>query len=95
MNKKLNTILFIIVATLVCLSIMAILSLVPLIIFWHFFVPNLDTMSSTIISMVLITAAVIGTFPIYSAIIKQFQKRVPMEKYFDPMFTNLFKKNRP
>lgn len=92
MNKKLNTVLFILAASLLNIVIMAVLAFVPIILFWHFFAKSLDQTVVVFISMFLITGAILGTFAIYNIIMKKFSEKVELEKYFDPLFTSLFKR---
>lgn len=92
MNKKLNTVLFILAASLLNIIIMGVLAIVPLILFWHFFVKTLDQTVVVFISMFIITSSILGTFAIYNVIMKKFSEKVELEKYFDPLFTSLFKR---
>jgi membrane associated rhomboid family serine protease len=86
MNKKLNTFLFILGATVVNLLIVIALFLLLLFLFVQFLAPLLAeevAMWGTIFTFVV---AVALSFIIYQALIKQLTKRIDMNKYFDPIF---------
>jgi hypothetical protein len=85
MNKGLNTVLFIVGATLFNLIIMAVLFIVPLLILIAIFRESLGNVIG-VVSIVLFLAAAVGSFFIYGFVMKKVAVRVDMEKYFQPLF---------
>lgn len=86
MNKKLNTFLFILAATVINLTLM-ILLLVLMLVLMGTLVP--EDSSPALVQMLLLLSfliAVGGAFGLYSLIIKLVTKRIDMEKYFHPIF---------
>lgn len=86
MNKKLNTLLFILGATVVNLTLMVLL-LVLMLVLVGTLVP--EDSSPALVQMLLLFAFLIaigGAFGIYTLLIKMVTKRVDMEKYFHPIF---------
>lgn len=81
MNKKLNTGLFILGATVINLVIMAVLVILGL-----FLLSKLPESIIPIGTVVIFFIAIIGAFFIYHRIVKFISKRVNMDKYFDPIF---------
>ena len=87
MNKKLNTFLFIICATLLNVIIAVLGFLVLTILYIRFLMPAMpETVQSWIFSFIFISAIVIS-FVLYRIIFKYLQKKVDVEKYFDPIFS--------
>ena len=81
MNKKVNTALFILGATVVNIGIMAVLVIAGL-----FVLSRLPESIIPIGTIVVFFVAIIGAFFIYHRIVKFISKRVNMDKYFDPIF---------
>jgi len=81
MNKKLNTGLFILGATVVNIGIMAVLVVLGL-----FILSKLPESFIPIGTVLVFFIAIIGAFFIYHRIVKFISKRVNMDKYFDPIF---------
>ena len=92
MNKKANTILFILGATVFNLLTMAILFLVPLAILLFLFRDS-ESLGNFIgiVSLLLFFAALVGSFFVYGFVMKKISAKVDMDKYFDP----IFKKKKP
>ncbi len=84
MNKKLNTAIFLVAATVVNIGIMlavfvALLVLVTLI-------ARDNAQLTSILWVVSFFVAIVATFFLYSVVMKLFQKKVDMDKYFHPIF---------
>lgn len=86
MNKKLNTALFMIVATALNLVIMLVLLFGPLIPYIRFVAPHVDQIVTTVAVIVIFIVAIVGTYLLYNLIMKKFMQKVDMDKYFDPIF---------
>ena len=86
MNKKTNTFLFIVVATLFNIFIMIVLMII------FFAVPPIlirgEAYKKVIpyLMPILFLAAIVLTFFIYNLIMKYVSKKIDMEKYFHPIF---------
>jgi hypothetical protein len=85
MNKKTNTILFILGATVFNLITMAILFFVPLLILLMLFRENLGSYFG-ILTIFLFIGALVGSFVIYGFVMKRISAKVDMDKYFEPIF---------
>ncbi len=86
MNRKLNTILFLIGATLVNILVMVLLFLIFFVLFARFVAPSVAPEAGQYILLGLFVLSVIGTYFIYHRIIAALQKRVQLEKHFGPIF---------
>ncbi len=86
MNKKANTFLFIIIATLFNIFVMLVLMVV------FFTIPPIllrgqaYTKVMPYLMPILFLAAIVSTFFIYNLIMKYVSKKIDMEKYFHPIF---------
>ena len=86
MNKKVNTLLFILCATLFNVLI-ALLSFTVLLFLYVKFLLTLIPESGRFWGFILIfLAAVAISFFVYRVILKYLMKKVDVEKYFDPFF---------
>jgi len=87
MNKKTNTIIFIIAATVFNIIITMICFLVILVLYSRFFFPRLPEESITWALPVIFVLSIVASIFIYRLVIKILMKKVDMEKYFDPIFS--------
>ncbi len=85
MRKKLNTLLFMVGATVANIIIMMILLLVPFIVFTRFWASYVPDMLRTPIYVLIIVLSIVGTYFIYNAVINKIMKKVDMDKYFHPI----------
>jgi len=86
MNKKVNTLLFILCATVFNVFV-ALLSFVTFTILYSKFLMDRMPESSGPWSFALIfLAAIVISFLVYRLVLKYLQKKVDFEKYFDPLF---------
>jgi hypothetical protein len=86
MNKKTNTVLFVLGATVVNIIMMIVLFLVLFVLFDRFLAPNIGEGIVPVFMLLIFIISVGGTYFIYHKLIKLVQARVDMEKYFDPIF---------
>lgn len=87
MNKKTNTVLFVLGATVANIIIMIVLFLALFILFGRFIAPNVADGAVPVFMLLIFVFSVGGTYFIYHKLIKLIQARVDMEKHFDPIFT--------
>jgi len=92
MNKKTNTLLFIIGATIANIIIMAILFFLGFFIASRFLSQDAPPNVILIVFMLIFICSVMGSFLIYHRIIKLISKKIDMEKYFHPIFKRRSKK---
>lgn len=86
MNRRLNTILFLIGATLVNILVMVLLFLILFVLFARFVAPSVPPETGQFILLALFVVSVAGTYFVYHRIIAALQKRVALEQYFGPIF---------
>ena len=86
MNKKLNTVLFILGATLFNIVVMIILFFVLMVIFARFLAPALPPGANQIILLVLFVASVALTYLLYHRIMRYLTTKYDMETYMSPLF---------
>ena len=84
MNKKLNTAVFLVVATAVNIGIMLVVFVGLMVAVTLIARENQQLMS--VLYIVAFFLSIVATFLLYSLIMKLFQKKVDMEKYFHPIF---------
>ena len=92
MNKKLNTLLFILCATLFNILI-AILSFFLLLLFYARFIMTLlpEGGRSWGFTLIFLLSIAISFF-VYRIVLKYLLSKVEVEKYFDPLFVRKYKK---
>ncbi|GBU27889.1 hypothetical protein R84B8_01432 [Treponema sp. R8-4-B8] len=86
MNKKVNTILFVLGATLFN-TIVAVISFIVLIILYGKFIfPKIpESGYGWAASLILLASIAISIF-VYRAVLKYFINKINVEQYFDPLF---------
>jgi uncharacterized membrane protein (DUF485 family) len=95
MNKKVNTILFILGATVFNILV-AVLSFILLILFYARFLANVMPEGSHQWGLTFILLASIAvSFVVYRNLLKYMLTKVEVEKYFDPLFVRKYKKPPP
>ena len=87
MNKKANTVLFIIGGTIFNVLVTIISFLVFLIIYSKFFYGRVSENFAAWLLPVFFVAAIAASFLVYRLAIKILMKKIDMEKYFDPIFS--------
>ena len=86
MNKKVNTLLFIIGATVVNIVIMGLLFLLGFIIVSRLLPQDVSPNLLLISFMLIFLGSIFGSFFIYHKLIGFLSKKIDMEKYFHPIF---------
>ena len=92
MNKKANTILFILGATLFNILV-AVISFIGLTVLYARYIMALIPESSRAwgFSLIFIMSIIIS-FLVYRYLLKYLLKKIDVEKYFDPLFVRRYKK---
>ena len=86
MNKKTNTLIFILVATVVNVILTIVCFLVLLLIYSQLIFPMLPEESVAWALPILFVLSIVASLIIYRLLIKLMMKKVDMDKYFDPIF---------
>ncbi len=94
MNKKLNTVLFFLVATTVNIVLILFLALVVFVPYALFLARLLPGPVNLLLLFVIFVGSMAGSLPLYRKLVEQFQKRVDVEKYFDPIVRSASKRGR-
>lgn len=85
MSKKTNTVLFMLVATLVNIIIMIILFIVGFVLIGQFVNPE-DTTAASIWTMVVFVVAIGGSFFIYNLLVKAINKKFQLDDKLAPLW---------
>jgi len=88
MNKKSNTLFFILGATIFNIIITVLLFIILILLFTRFIIPVLPEQYHVWGFPVIFIAAIIVSFFAYRFVLNQLMKRFPLEKYFSPLFSN-------
>jgi len=92
MNKKLNTILFILGATLFNIIVAVISFIIFAIIYARYIFPILPPAGQSWgFSLIFLSSIAVSIF-VYRIVLKALLKKVEVEKYFDPLFVRRHKK---
>jgi hypothetical protein len=86
MNKKINTVLFVLGATVVNIILMICLALLGLYILSLLPLQQMGGGVRSILMIVVFIGSVVGTFFLYHALVKLVSKRIDMDKHFHPIF---------
>ncbi len=86
MNKKTNTVLFILGATVVNIVIMLAIFIGLFVLYARFVAPTVSTTINQLITFVIFIGSVALTYLIYHRLIKLLSKKMDMDKHFDPIF---------
>jgi hypothetical protein len=93
MNKKVNTIVFILGATVFNILITVLFFLLLLIGYAKFLLPTLPEGAQTWSFPLIFIAAMAIAFIIYRRVIRFLMSKIDMEKYFDPLFVKRQRKD--
>ena len=93
MNKKANTILFILGATVFNILITVLFFLLLLIAYAKLLLPIMPEVTQTWSFPIIFIASLVIAFIIYRYAIRFLMKKIDMEKYFDPLFVRKQRKN--
>ena len=92
MSQKINTIFFLVTATLVNLIIMAVFIIVPFFLYMRFLAPHMPKDLTFIPIIVILVGATIGTYISYNALMRKIATKLDFEKHFDPLIKPFVKK---
>jgi hypothetical protein len=93
-NKKLNTALFFVVATALNIALVMVLALALFVPYALWIAPLVPPPANLIALVVVVVGSMAGSFPIYRRLVDWFQKKVDVEKYFDPIVKSSGKSRR-
>ena len=86
MNKKANTVLFLLGATVFNLLLMFILIILFLVLISVVFRDSLGPNLISIMMIVVFVGSIAASFFIYSRVVKWLSRKIDMDKYFIPLF---------
>jgi len=86
MNKKLTTLLFLVVATLFNIVIIVVLFIVGFVLLGQFVLPVVSAPVGQILLIVLFCGVVVAGYIIYSKTLRWMQKRYNTDKFLTPIF---------
>jgi len=86
MNKKVNTILFILGATLFNVIVAIVTFIILLVIYAKFLFPIIPQSGYSWVFTLIFLASIAASIFVYRAVLKYFQKKIDIEHYFDPLF---------
>lgn len=89
MNKKINTVLFVLGATVINIIVMAILFLVCVFLIARFADPESPMLPLWLGMMFLVSIG--GSFFLYTLAMRKITAKYDLEKYLDPIFTKKLK----
>jgi len=92
MNKKLNSILFILCATLFNIIIALISFVVFTLLYLRFLIPKLPEASRSWAFTSIFLVSIGVSFLIYRVVLKYLINKIEIEKYFDPLFVRKHRK---
>jgi hypothetical protein len=94
MNKKLNTAIFFLVATVINIAMILVLALIVFIPYALFVASHVPPMANLVVLVLIFLGSMAGSFPLYRKLVEWFQKKVAFEKYFDPIIRQSSKRGR-
>jgi hypothetical protein len=86
MNKKANTVLFVLGATVFNLLIMFVLIVLFLVLISVVFRDSLNPTVISILMILVFVGSIAASFFIYSRVVKWLYRKIDMDKYFMPLF---------
>ena len=86
MNKKVNTILFIVGATFFNILVTVLIFLLLLVMYSQFIMRLLPSGAQAWSFSIMFITAIVGSFFAYRFALKFLYKKIEMDKYFDPVF---------
>jgi len=92
MNKKANSIIFMLIATLVNVLILCLFFIVGMVLVGLYANSNPDSALLPVLIIAVFLVSIVGSFFIYSKVVKLINKKFNLEDKMDPLFSS--KKNR-
>ena len=86
MNKKANTVLFMLGATVVNIVLMVAIFVLLFWLYGRFIAPSVSPQATSYVMIVLFVGSIALTYFIYYRIAKWISKRWDLDEYFDPIF---------
>ncbi|HKK48005.1 MAG TPA: hypothetical protein VJ932_02855 [Alkalispirochaeta sp.] len=86
MNKRLNSVLFILAATVANIISMVVIFGILMVLFARFLAPHLAPGANQIILLVLFVGSVVITYVMYHRLMKWLAEKYPLQDYFGPLF---------
>lgn len=86
MNKRLNSVLFILAATVANIIAMVVIFGVLMVLFARFLAPHLGPGTNQIILLVIFVGSVILTYVLYHRFMRWVSGKYDLEQYFGPLF---------
>jgi len=86
MNKKLNTLLFLIVGTIVNIIVMLLLLVGFLYLIGNIFTSETSDAVITSVTLTAVMLSVVGSYFIYSKLVKFVNKKWNLEQWIEPLF---------
>ena len=86
MNKKLNTLLFVLGATVVNILLMIILLLAGIVVIARLLPADTNPAAGQLAFLGVFILSIVGSFFIYHRAMKLIARRVDLDTYFDPIF---------
>jgi hypothetical protein len=86
MNKKVNTVLFLLGATVFNLLVMFILIVIFLVLISVIFRGSLNPNVLSVLMIVVFIGSIAASFFIYGRVVKWLNRKIDMDKYFIPLF---------
>ena len=86
MNKKVNTVLFLLGATVFNLLVMFLLIVLFLVLISAIFRDSLNPNVLSILMIVVFIGSIAASFFIYGRVVKWLSRKIDMDKYFMPLF---------
>lgn len=86
MNKRLNTVLFILGATVFNILVMIVVFFILMVLFARFLAPSLSPGANQIILLLLFVASVAGTYVLYHRLMRWATAKYNLEAYMAPIF---------
>jgi len=92
MNKKINTLIFILCATLFNIFITVVCFIILILLYINFLMPVISEANRSWGFSILFLASIIISFLVYRFLIKYLTVKFDFEKYFDSIFVKKYKK---
>jgi len=86
MNKKVNTFIFLLVGTVVNILVMLLLLITFLYLIGFIFTPETDGNVVTAATLTAVMLSVVGSYFIYSKLVKFVNKKWDLEQWIEPLF---------
>ena len=93
MNKRLNTLLFILGATMFNVIIALLSFIILMFLYARFVIPIMPEANSSLGFTFICLASLVVSVLVYRCVLKYLLKKINVEKYFDPIFVRKYKKN--